>query len=329
MNNRVYNTKSIVEAGIITTLIVILALMSIYLPIFSILGKFILPIPVTVLYLRHNAKVTIISIVVSGILVGMTYNPLSGLTSAIMFGLAGMSLGYCIKNDKKISTTLVLLSSAFFIGTTIDIFVYIKLITGSNINAFVEEMVKAINESFNMAISFYKKVGVSQEQLKPLLDSLKMMNADFILKLTPAILIVSSIIFAYLTYIITRLILRKLGYNIKGIPKFTEIYINVKVATILAMFLLLGVLLVRQNIKGGEYILSSSELLLQYAFLINGLSVAVYYLRNKFNLGKGFIVLIILFTLFSPLAMIYFMLGLADVILDFRKLDPNRKLGAK
>lgn len=329
MNNRVYNTKSIVEAGIITTLIVILALMNIYLPIFSIFGKFILPIPVTVLYLRHNAKVTIISIVVSGILVGMTYNPLSGLTSAIMFGLAGMSLGYCIKNDKKISTTLVLLSSAFFVGTTIDIFVYIKLITGSSINAFVEEMVKAINESFNMAMDFYKKVGVSEEQLKPLLDSLKMMNADFILKLTPAILIVSSIIFAYLTYILTRLILRKLGYNIKEIPKFTEIYINVKVATILAVFLLLGVLLVRQNIKGGEYVLSSSELLLQYAFLINGLSVAVYYLKNKFNIGKGFTVLIILFTLFSRFAMIYFMLGLADVILDFRKLDPNRKLGAK
>lgn len=329
MKNRIYNTKSIVEAGLITALIVILALMNIYLPVFSTLGRFILPIPVTVLYLRHNFKVTITSIIASGILVGMMYNPLSGLTSAIMFGLAGITLGYCIKNDKKVSITLLFLSLASLIGTLIDFVVYIKIIMGSNVRGFVEEMVKAMNESFNLVMDFYTKMGITQEQLKPFLDILKMFNTDFILKLIPGILIMSSVIFAYLTYIITKLILRKLGYNIKEMPKFTEIYVDIKIATVLAVFLLLGVLLVRKNILIGEYILNSSQLLLQYIFLINGLAVAVHYLKNRFNMSKGFILIIIVFTMFSQFAMVYFMLGLADVILDFRKLDPNRKIGAK
>lgn len=329
MNNRVYNTKSIVESGLITALVVVLALMNIYVPIFSALGRFILPIPIAVLYLRHNFKVTITSVIASGALVGMIYNPISGLTSAIMFGLTGITLGYCIKNRSKISITLLLLSISSLIGTIIDFVVYINFIMGSNITGLIDEMVKAMNESFNLAMSFYTKMGVSQEQFKPLLDAFKMFNTNFILKLIPGILIMSSIVAAYLTYIITRLILKKLGYNIKEMTKFTEIYVDIKIATILAIFLLLGVLLVRKNIAAGEYILNSSQLLLQYIFLINGVAVAVHYLKNRFNISKGFMLLIVFFTLFSKLAMVYFMLGLADVIMDFRKLDPNRKLGVK
>ncbi|SQC01733.1 Predicted membrane protein [Clostridium tetanomorphum] len=70
-------------------------------------------------------------------------------------------------------------------------------------------------------------------------------------------------------------------------------------------------------------------MLLQYAFFIDGLSVALYYLKDRYKMSKGVITLIIFLTMFSQLSIVYFILGLADLIIDFRKLDPNRKLGVK
>ena len=59
MQNRIYNTKAVIEAGLISALIVVIMLINVYVPIFSIFGMFILPVPVTVLYIRHNYKVTL------------------------------------------------------------------------------------------------------------------------------------------------------------------------------------------------------------------------------------------------------------------------------
>ncbi|WP_315117073.1 YybS family protein [uncultured Clostridium sp.] len=329
MHNRMYNTKSTVEAGVITGLLVILALMNIYLPIFSTLGRFILPIPVAVLLLRHNLKVTITSVVASGILVGFIYNPLSGLTSAIMFGMTGIALGYCIKKDKNVSISIFALAISSLIGTIIDITVYILLISKSTVVGFVDEMVKIMNESLQSVISMYSQMGISEEKLKPLIDSFKLFNTDFIIKIIPGILIMSSIIFAYFTYNITRVILKRLNYNMREMPKFTHIHVNIKIATIVAVALLIGVILVRQNIKIGEYILNSSQLILQYIFLFNGLSVAIYYLRIKYKLSKTISLFIIIFTLFSQFAMVYIMLGISDIIIDFRKIDKNRIVNNK
>ncbi|MCS4454021.1 DUF2232 domain-containing protein [Clostridium botulinum] len=58
--------------------------------------------------------------------------------------------------------------------------------------------------------------------------------------------------------------------------------------------------------------------------LIDGISTFIYYMRNKFKISKGILIFIFLITL-GPLYIIYFYLGLADIMLDFRKLDPFRQ----
>ncbi|WP_125154208.1 YybS family protein [Clostridium rectalis] len=326
MQNKIYNTKGLVEAGLITAILVVLALMNIYVPIFTTLGRFILPIPVTVLYLRQNIKMTITSIIVSGVIIAMVYSPFAGLTSAIMFGITGITLGYCIKKDRKISITLLLLSIASFIGTVTQLIVYIKLIANSSIRALTDEMVKMMRESFDLTINIYTSMGVTKEQLKPFYDLINMFNTEYVLKLIPAILVISSFVFAYLTYIITKAIIKKLGYEIKPMTSISQIRIDIKFTTIIAILLLLGVVLVRRKVPSGEYLTLSAQTLLQYIFVLQGIAVAVYYLKNKFHLAKGFIILIILITFFSPISMIYVMIGLSDIILDFRKIDPNRNV---
>lgn len=319
-----YATKSTVEAGIMTCIILILMLINIYMPIFSFVLKFILPIPVTLLYLRHNLKITFTALAASGILISLINNPLSGLTSAIMFGLTGIALGYSIKRELSVPTTIMILALASLIGFVIDFTVYITLISGTSVTKFMSEIIRTINESMNMSISFYEKMGMPAEQIKRFKDMIGIFTVDNMMRLIPSALIISSVIFAFLSYIITRLILRKLGYNIKQMPKFSKMYVDIRFVTILAIIMLIGIILIRLNITVGEYISISSELMLLYAFLFDGIALVTYYLSNKFSLSKGVIVAIIIFTTFSQLIIVYIILGVIDIIADFRKLDPNR-----
>lgn len=69
----------------------------------------------------------------------------------------------------------------------------------------------------------------------------------------------------------------------------------------------------------------TSSNLLFIILLIDGLSVFVYYMKNKFNISKGILIFIFLMTILGPLSVIYFYLGLIDAMLDFRKLDSLRQ----
>lgn len=324
MSNK-YNTKSLVEAGLLTAIIIILILLNIYVPIFFAVGRFILPIPVVILYMRHNLKTTLISLFISGIITGAIYNPIYGLTTTIMFGLTGIVLGYSIKNKKSFGFTLFVLSISFILGTVVDFAVYIKLINNTSLYEFINESMNEMDMVFNQIIDMYKNLGVSEQQLKPILESLQVFKSGLFIKMIPAILIMSAVMFSYLTFIISKPILKKLGYNnIIEVKPISKIQISIKVATIVAIFLLIGVILDKQNIKYGDYILVSTQAILQYMFLIEGMSVTIFYLKNKFNMSRWIIIFVMLFTILSKFSMIYFILGFMDLIIDFRKLDPNR-----
>lgn len=326
MENRSFKTNSVVEAGLISALIVILSLINAYIPGFSMFGTFLLPIPVTVLYLRHNFKVSLSSVLVSGVLVGLAYDPIRGLTSAVVFGLTGLTLGYCIKKDIKISITIILLAIASAIGTVIDYTVYLNFIDKRGLVGFITLNLKMLNESMDSVIKFYYNLGITADQIKPFQDTMKLLTPEFVLKLIPSILILGGLVSAFLSYKITGMILKKLRLNMKEMKPLTEIYLNSRIGVAIVAFLLLGVVLSRYKVYGSGYILTTSQVIFQTALMIDGVSLLTFFLRRRFNISKPIIVLIIFFTVLQqPFSLFYIYAGLADIVVDFRKLDPLRR----
>src|SRR5665647_547675 len=124
MKNKGYSTKAIVEVSLISVIISVIMIVTGYLPIVSFIGTLILPIPVAILYIRHNNKITITAIVLSIILTSLVYNPIMAIYSAITYSVIGITLGYCVKNNKKSSITLLFLA----IGSAISIVLTLSLI---------------------------------------------------------------------------------------------------------------------------------------------------------------------------------------------------------
>jgi uncharacterized protein YybS (DUF2232 family) len=331
MEDRKYNTKSIVEAGLISAIIVVLMLITGYVPIMSFMGTLVLPVPVALLFIRHDIKVTLAAIAVSSIITAMLFNPIQALLSAIAFGLTGISLGYSIKKDKSSNYTLFMLAVVSLIATIITYAITIKVIQKTTYAAFftkfVSDLNSALTESIAMAKSFYAKAGMASDQLAQLDTMFEMFNAQFLINAFAAIMIFQALFSAYLNYVSAKAILRRLGYHMKKMTPFSQMYMNSLVGAFIVMPLPLGVYLKAKGYPVGDPILVSGQIIMQYTFLVIGLSVAVYFLKNRFKLTNGVITLIVLFTAFNVVfARIFVYLGLADMIFDFRKINPNRIL---
>lgn len=325
MQNRNYSTNSIVEAGLITSIVVILMLMNVYIPIFSLFGEFILPIPITVLFLRHDFKITIISVIVSGIIIAAVYNPISAVSSSVLFGIIGITLGYLIKKNKSTGTILIFLSLAFAAVTIIDFGIYVTLIDKGGVTGFINYTLSQFKDSVSMAKQMYSKMGVSNEQLQLIDQIANMFNKDYIISVIPAVITIISITFSYLNYAVTERVLRRLNYNVKSLKSFVEFHVDAKAGSLIGIALVIGLLLKNNNILYGNSIAVSSQYILQIALLLDGFALAAYYLRSRFKMSKLFTVIIILFTGFSQLSILYVTAGFIDIFFDFRKLNPCKR----
>jgi len=327
MDNSIYKTKSIVEAGIISAIIIVLMLITNYMPFIPFVGTLILPLPVAVLYVRHDFKVTILAIVVSAAITSMLFNPIQAVLSAISFGLVGLVLGYGIRKDKDSTIIIFWIAVVTLISTILSFVITVALIEKTTFAAFIISTINMFNDAMKQALDLYKGMGLSQQQLEQLNTITKMITPELFINLGAASLIMGAFISAILNYVVAKAVFKRLGYNLKKLRAFTELYINSFVGAIIILPIPLGVFLQAKKIPIGTPILLSGQIIMQYVFVIIGISVAAYFLMNKYKLTKGIIALIIFAAFTIPIiATTFLYLGLADLIFDFRKINPDRIL---
>jgi uncharacterized protein YybS (DUF2232 family) len=326
MHKQNFSTKAMVEAGLTSTIMVAVFLLTVNLPMFSGLSLFILPIPVAVLCVRHNYSAAAGAVFVSAVLIGMLYSPVSAITSSAIFGGTGLTLGYCIKTGKEVWATIAMLAAAAAAAILIDMAVVITVVYNTGFTEFVNQNIQVIKESMQQYYEYYKQSGASESQLQQLQQSMEIFTVDYIMQLLPVSLAACAFGFAFICYSATRSIMKKLRYEIKPVPPVSEIYINNRVGTFILIFAVIGALMSKNGVAGGQDIAGASMLLAQLVFTVDGVTLAAYYLRRRFNMTKMITFVVILLTVSSPaFALAYVVMGLTDMILDFRKLDPFRR----
>lgn len=325
MQNKDYDTKAIIEAGLISALIVVIMLLSVYVPIFDLVGVFILPIPVTILYVKHDFKVTLTSVVVSGIIVAFMYNPILALTTAFLYGSMGIILGYCIKKNKGFGFTISMLALASLVGIIFKFVVYALFIDKRGVYGLINNILQQFIDGLKMARNTYESWGIDKKQLALVDEMINTLKVDVLISFIPGMLIVFSYMSAYLNYIITKAVMKKLKYEINDVTPFSKLYVPNLLGAFLIIVLCIGIILSTKDIPIGTYIQNTTQVIILFSFMISGMSVAAYYLIGRFNWPKGWVAVLLIITYFlSPINMIYFYIGLADLIFDFRKVDPNR-----
>jgi len=309
------NTKSMVEGALLAAITIILSLTALYIPVVGVFASLIWPVPIVILGIRHGLRTSILATLVSGIVVAMLEGPTQALTVVLSFGLIGIVMGWTIKRQFSpfkimlISGAASLISRLILIGLTL-------LIMG--INPLTEE-IAMMRESMDYVINMYKGMGMNP-------DTLESMTANFdnifnLLSVAiPAILVSGSILDAFLNYAVTKMVMARLGQKLEG---FTPFWLW-RMPAYTVFFYLVGVLLVMLEQYWPRGILRpigiNLQLLFYFAFIIEGFSLMAYYM-GKYNVAKGFRVLIVLMVFFNPfLSQILMWAGMFDILFNFRHI---------
>lgn len=328
MEKSKYNTNAMVEAAFMAVFIIVIIIITGYVPVLSYFGTLILPIPIAVLFLRQNFKITISCIVVSTVITALMFNPIVSISSAISYSLVGLTLGYCIKNKKSSYFTIMLLTLACILTTIITAGLFLVFVEKTSLVTSLKESMDMIIGSFQASAEeikgYYANMGISSKQLEQMDKSLALINIENMLIFLPSSILAYSFISAYVNYVVSMMILKRLKYEVKEVLHFSEFYVSNLIGAVLIGLTCIGIILSGKNVHGAQFFYKAVFAVMGVVFLLNGIAATVYFLRRKRLLSKRVTFLLIFFSFIFGLGYVYFTIGFAEMILDFRRLDPYR-----
>lgn len=308
-------SSAIAESGVMSALVVLFIMIALYVPVIGTVALIISPIPIVFLNLRHDTRISILSVIVSAIILCMFNGVITGLSCACIYGLSAIALGECIKRKKGSVFTITVLLISVVVGFLEFLLVGIYLVLNTTpyklINDFVEQGKQVLSWGIDVSANpVYKQL-------------LSILNTQYVLSLMPAVLIICGAIFSLLNYNITKEICKKFKIQISPLPKFTEWYTDTRFGAVLIITVCIGIMTKRSNMFIGDYIFSTGFTIFTFYMMIVGLAVTSNFLLNKVKMKKGLVIFICILLILTTLQTFIMILGITDFIVDFRAKDEN------
>lgn len=93
----IHKTSAMVEAGILAAVAIVMALISMYVPVLGAFVNFVWPLPIVICGCRHGLKWSIMTLLVATVIIAMIISPINAFFLAAIFGLLGLILGECMR----------------------------------------------------------------------------------------------------------------------------------------------------------------------------------------------------------------------------------------
>lgn len=302
-------------AGIFAAILIALALLSTYVPFFSVLGYFLMPIPVAVMYMRFGLRQAVLTGVVAGILLGLFMDPVSAGIQIVVACAIGLALGKGFRDGTSPFVMLAGVTGAV-ISVAIITSVLSYVVTGINVFTLIPEM---ISQALDLMMKEYVDTNAWSAETVALRQQVDMMKQT-IPALIPLIFCMSMAIIAYLNIRISQSILMRLGLSVRPfLPiRLWEIPRSMVYLYVLAMVMKYwGTTrdLHWLNIAG-----LNVEQVAYFFIIIEGIAFCLYFLGQRFRMRSSTQVLMVLLLFFVPMfQMAAFFLGLFDMLFRYRK----------
>ncbi|MGL4453439.1 MAG: DUF2232 domain-containing protein [Sarcina sp.] len=311
-------SKPLIEGAIFTGIVSILMIIS-NIPGLMIIANILVPIPVAILYIRHKWKISILSIIVGIIITTLMFGPILGIYAGLFPAFIGIPLGIGVRGNKSGTVTLFYMVIGSIVSYIISGAITIYVTMGTTLNGF-----------FNNLALQYKSIGEEVIKTAPnqqVADNMKSILSTFSvnnIKLAlPIGIIVIAFIGSVIIYTIARNILTRLRFNMKPLESFSRWYVSPIIIAIAFIFVIISVQLKENGIVFGTEIFIGAWGILLLLFVLQGLSLAGYFLIEKLKANKLIVVIIFVFLITSGMFIYLIPIGLVDIILDYRHLNEN------
>lgn len=309
MNLEFNKNSEIVFVLIIST---ILALFGIYYFQFII---FLYPVLFVVLGVRRGLKYSLMDLAASAAIIGLMVDILSGMLIFAAFMPLTFTMINMIKRRKN-STIILIISTIVFL---LSISLIINFVNMNGIN-IIGQLKGNIAQIINSQMDIFSQLNLSDEEFQAVKD-LHGSYLQSVLAVVPSIVMIFSLVVSYLNYLLSTIALRRLGYPAIYIPKFLNFKLPRNIFLGLTIMFFTTFLLNYFNLINFFEVILNLIVLTFFIFFIQGISV-VDYMLNKKNIRTALriFVLWLIIDLMPIFGIFILILGLLDVIFDFRKL---------
>ena len=274
------------------------------------------PVPFMLIARRYGHKIAFLSAVVASGIVYFLLDPVASLTFALLFCITGIAFGVISVRVKSGSDYILAAIVASLFIKVVLVVIFSKII---GINPFSVDTETA-SGVISSLIKVFPKTGAQlsvssiEEQIKTMANNLSL--------LMPSILILFAAIDSLASYYCSSYIIKRLKYvPMAKIPPFGEWRCPQNIFWALFASLIID-LTSKAYPEVRQLAVISINLLeiLRAVFIVQGLSLAWYFmtLRKVHSFLK--VMFMILSVIFAPLSYILYIVGIFDICYDLRKL---------
>ncbi|WP_101912422.1 DUF2232 domain-containing protein [Megasphaera vaginalis (ex Bordigoni et al. 2020)] len=310
------NVKAMTTAGLLAVIMVFLGVLGYVSPLFALIGYFVFPVPMIIVFLKFGAKWAALFALAAGLLLALFISPLFALIMFLSFGIMGTAIGCGLRRQWPLGRLIALAAGALLVLTVLlSLLTY--AVNGVNVIAVTTD---AWRQTFDLALASYSSRGLSPEEalaLQEQVDAIKETSAV----LLPAAAVVSMFILAYVYIKAAVIILQRLHLPVR--PLLPIRYWEIP-RIMVYLYVLAQVMRYWGSTRSVEWLnLTGVGLSLVSFFFISieGIAFFLFLAERKFHLkstGQGMI--LAAYCLFLPLLQnAAFIGGIVEMLLQYRK----------
>lgn len=312
MNNKL----RLAQASLIAALGILLCLITVYVPILSILSITI-PVPYAIIATLTDNKYSTLSLIATFFILMFTVNPLYSVSVCIMSIVPGIFIGSAVRNNKKEDNFNKF--EPIYIGTIITMICVIAFFFIGNIvfkTNILEDFMNIVKESVNIQITIMENAGMDLKEGFKASDIVNYIN-----NMLPTMLFLQGMIVAFIIYALEIFVLKRIRIVNLGLPKLTDFYLpgNAISVSFTLYILVLFMDLINLNLYT-DLIMMNLQLVFNFMFILQGIAVSIYFFKKWIRSGS----LKMIFMSALTLSIFGFMgisfVGMLDSIIDFRRV---------
>ena len=313
-------TSAMVEAGILAAIAIVMALISMYVPVAGAFVNFVWPLPIIICGMRHGLKWSLMSLIVAGIIIAIIISPIQAFFLVAIFGLMGIILGECMRRRMPPMKLMFFGSIGAVLALIINV-VLSFLVLGINP---IEMMFTSFNQSLVELANYYREQGMSEADIKTAVkgyeDLLSMMRI-----IMPGAFLISAPVLAFINYWVAKKILVKLGESFEPVPPFSDLQVPgwILIPYTASLF---AVTYFYMNAKDSwMYDLSVNvQTVTSFLLVLQGICIIYWFVEHK-KKPSWWAHMATTLMFFVPLfSQIIVWVGAFDIVFDYRKIRSNK-----
>ena len=323
------STRALTEGSLMAGLAVICALLGM-VPVIGALTIFISGIPITIATARHGSFAGALSAVLATIIIALFLGPISALSYGLENMLLGFVIGYML-NKRRSGVKILqagMLTAAFASLILMIVSLGIMGFTPDTIGAYYEQMQKDTMEMYQSAgliDAMTQQQGMSTIEITAMLEGM----VAVLVKLTPATMFLMGALNGAITYWLTMMILKRVKVRIPRTTGLASWRLPFSSVWVIIVVWTLWLMQDRIPFDWLNILMMNCMVVCAALLFLNGLTAAMHLIHFKeMSGGMKMLMIFMIMMCFTICIIGLIILGIADLLFDFRKkkVDNSREV---